>query len=88
MTVKLKDAFKEKYQNHNCACTDTHGNYRDTKFVIIIIAIGKKNIAIINKLISSLSPNSNIHKENFITISLKFPTCPFELQSLYLLLIY
>ena len=27
--VKLNDAFKENYQNHNCACADTHGNYCD-----------------------------------------------------------
>ena len=42
VTVKLKDGFNKNYQNHNCACADTHGNYRDTKFVTIIISIAKK----------------------------------------------
>ena len=34
VTVNLKDALKENYQNHNCACADTRGNYRDRKFVM------------------------------------------------------
>ena len=32
----LKDAFKEKYQNQNYACTDTRDNYHDTKFVLLL----------------------------------------------------
>ena len=32
---------RKKYQNHNCTCTDKHGNYHDIKFLIIVIAITK-----------------------------------------------
>ena len=41
VTVKLKDAFNENYQNHNSTFADTCGNYCNTKFVINVIAIAK-----------------------------------------------
>ena len=43
VTINLKDALKENYQNHKCTCIDTHGNYHDRNLLWLSILQQNQN---------------------------------------------